>query len=612
MKGLKPVTDARINGNDVQFMVDSGAFFSMLSPSAAAEFKLPLREAPFGLVVAGLGGAMEKAQVTSATLTLAGITFPRKFDFLVGGNEVGGGARGLLGQNILRVADVEYDLANGVVRLMKLEGKCQHTRPTYWAKEDAPYSVMDIDWATAQQPHTTGTAMINGSKITVMFDTGSWSSFVSLHAAERAGVKPDSPGVTRAGTSYGVGQGYVQTWIAPFQSFRIGDEEIRNTHLRIGDVHLQIADMVIGADFFLSHRIYVASSERKLYFTYNGGPVFDLTTRPEASTPNTTAQNSQAPADTDTPAAGTVKPPAGNEGTGADPSAENPGDTGLPAGPPAGGSVAADAAAAAHDTKIPEGQPTTAEEFYRRGAAYLSRRDYPHALADLQRACEIDPREPKYFFERASLYWFTRQPELLKADLDTTLKLKPDDVNALFWRAQLELANHNKTGAIADLDAADHAAAPQANIRLPLGREYQNADELPQAIKQYDLWIGAHGEDINLAGAYTSRCWARALLGQELDQGLADCNKALRRQSDFASALASRGLVYLRLGKFDRAISDYSAALKQQPKNAWALYGRGLAESQQKKTAAADTDINAATTLAPHIREAFTKRGIAP
>ena len=30
--------------------------------------------------------------------------------------------------------------------------------------------------------------------------------------------------------------------------------------------------MLLGADFFLSHRIYVANSRDKLYFTYNGGP----------------------------------------------------------------------------------------------------------------------------------------------------------------------------------------------------------------------------------------------------------------------------------------------------------------------------------------------------
>src|SRR5581483_405877 len=278
MNGLKPVADAQVNGHDIQLAVDSGAFFSMLSPSAAAEFKLPLRWAPFGFAVNGLGGEMSTPQITSVNLTVAGVKFPGKWDFIVGGNEVGGGARGLLGQNVLRAADVEYDLANGVVRLIKPEGSCGKIRPVYWAKESEAYSVMDINWATPAQPHTTGTGYLNGAKIRVMFDTGAWASMLSLRAAERAGIKPDSPGVTPGGTSFGIGQGYVKTWIAPFQSFKIGDEEIRNTHLRMGDIQLNIAEMMIGADFFLSHRVYVAGSEHKLYFTYNGGPVFNLTT----------------------------------------------------------------------------------------------------------------------------------------------------------------------------------------------------------------------------------------------------------------------------------------------------------------------------------------------
>jgi hypothetical protein len=32
--------------------------------------------------------------------------------------------------------------------------------------------------------------------------------------------------------------------------------------------------MLIGRDFFISHRILFAESQRRLYFTYVGGPVF--------------------------------------------------------------------------------------------------------------------------------------------------------------------------------------------------------------------------------------------------------------------------------------------------------------------------------------------------
>lgn len=43
LQGLRPTIVARINGVKARFIVDTGAFYSLLSPAAAAEYKLPLR-----------------------------------------------------------------------------------------------------------------------------------------------------------------------------------------------------------------------------------------------------------------------------------------------------------------------------------------------------------------------------------------------------------------------------------------------------------------------------------------------------------------------------------------------------------------------------------------
>jgi len=621
MNGFRPLVDAKINDHDVSMMVDSGAFFSFLTPAAAAELQLSLSAAPFELRVKGVAGEMTSLALATANLTLGGIKFPRKLEFLVGGNDLGPGTQGIIGQNILRIADVEYDLANGMIRLIKPEGNCHKANPMYWTHASDAYSVMDITAATAQEPHTTGVAVLNGSKLKVIFDTGAGASMLSLRAAERAGVKPDSHGVTPAGLTYGMGQGFVKTWIGPFESFKLGDEEIRNTHLRFGELQLLNADMLIGPDFFLSHRIYVASSQHKLYFTYNGGQVFNLSNlrdtdsaasqKPSAAPPtsNTPAQNAQAPASGNTtPTAPQTPASHGNDSAEEGPATAD--DASSNGEPPPAASTGAGGAAADPGKVIAGAEPTTAEEFSRRGAAYTARRDYPHAIADLSRACELDPSQAKYFMQRATAYWYNKQADRAGPDVDTAIKLEPGDVDALLWRGQQRLLHHDKTGALADLDAADHAATAQASMRVRLAQLYQRAGQYQQATTQYGLWIDAHKDDVNVAVAYTGRCWARGLSGQELDQGLSDCNKALHRMSDSPGALASRGLIYLRLEKFDRAISDYSAALKQRPKNAWALYGRGLAESH-KQTAAADQDIAAATALAPHIAEQFKKLGIA-
>src|SRR5581483_8091857 len=141
----------------------------------------------------------------------------------------------------------------------------------------------------------------------VQFDTGAATSLVGLRAAASAGKKPGDPGVEPAGYSTGIGRKAVQTWIATFPVLKIGDEEIHNARLRFGD--LGPFDMLLGDDFFLSHRVYVANSQHKLYFTYNGGPVFALN-GPRKAPAGAAAAANASPGSDGTPTA--TGPPAGS------------------------------------------------------------------------------------------------------------------------------------------------------------------------------------------------------------------------------------------------------------------------------------------------------------
>jgi tetratricopeptide (TPR) repeat protein/predicted aspartyl protease len=566
MSGLRPTLTAQINGADARFVLDSGAFYSMISSAAAAQFQLRLSPGPFGLRVNGVGGSTETSLAIVKAFTLAGLPL-RDVEFLVGGSEVGGGSVGVLGQNFLEKWDVEYDFAHGVVRLFKAED-CKHTMLAYWTSPGQDnLSMMDLNYTTPMRPHTTGTASINGTKITVMFDTGAWNSVLSMHAASRAGVKVDTPGVVEAGYSSGIGRGSVQTYIAPFSSFKIGDgEEIKNARLRIADINLDEGDMLLGADFFLSHHLYVAHSQHRLYFTYNGGPVFDLsrkvTAKPAAAEPDTAA-----------------------------------------------------AAAASVPSAAQPAEPADAAALARRGAAFAGRRDFEHAIEDFTRACELNPNEPEFAFERGMAYWQNRQPMPAMKDFDQALTLNADYLPARMSRAQLRLAEKDRAGATSDLDAADQIAPKQADVRFRLAELYLQSDLPARAVPQYDLWIANHPNDSKMVQALHGRCWVRAVQGQGLAEALSDCNAAYR-QSDktnhagVAAILASRGLVRLRLGNYDKAIADYDDSLKLAPKNPWSLYGRGVAKIHTQKTADGEADLARATELSSTIAQEFERRGI--
>jgi tetratricopeptide (TPR) repeat protein len=577
MNELRPLVHAQINGSDALFIADSGAFFSSVQPEAVAALHLRVDPSIQGLFVEGVGGR-EHAQVARAkTFTLMNKTW-ENVDFVVVGSSFGGGAVGLLGQNVFRMADVEYDLANGVIRLVQPRDCSKNTPLAYWvADTHQPYSVIDIDSATLAYPHTKSVAYLNGARIYVMFDTGAGSSMLTLAAAKRAGVTPANDGVTAGGSSWGIGHRVSNTWIATFDSFKIGDEQILHARLRFGDISLTGADMLIGPDFFLSHRIYVASSQRKLYFTYNGGAVFDLRHAPSPETP-----------DGGTRAASGI------------------------AGDDAGAPAATEPARADMNGRLDE--PADAAGFARRGAAFAARHDYQAAIRDLTRACELAPREPGFFHERGMAYWHDQQADLALADFDQAIKLEPNDVDALMSRATLRARRHDPPEAIsADLDAVDRVAPKEAAVRLALGGLYMDSRNYPAAIVQYGRWIDTHdGDFIRMPQVRNARCWARALAGLELDQALDDCNAAVRANPKTASFHDSRGLVYLRQGRYDKAIADYDAALAINPKIAWSLYGRGIAKQRLGQGAAGHADLAAATALAPKIAAEAASHGIAP
>jgi tetratricopeptide (TPR) repeat protein len=81
---------------------------------------------------------------------------------------------------------------------------------------------------------------------------------------------------------------------------------------------------------------------------------------------------------------------------------------------------------------------------------------------------------------------------------------------------------------------------------------------------------------------------------------------------DYANALDSRALIYLKLDELARALADYDAALRLDPGKAHSLYGRGLAKRKLGDLAGAEADLTAATSLVPRVAEEYSTYGLQP
>ena len=161
--------------------------------------------------------------------------------------------------------------------------------------------------------------------------------------------------------------------------------------------------------------------------------------------------------------------------------------------------------------------------------------------------------------------------------------------------------------ALADLNEAIRLDPQSADALKHRGLAYESQGDYAQAVPDFEAASRLTPEDSVI---WNSRCWSKAVLGEQLQQALADCNESLRLAPNAPDNMDSRGFVYLKLGEIDKALADYDAALRLMPTLASSLYGRGLAKKRKGDTAGANSDFKAATALRPTIADEFAIYGV--
>jgi predicted aspartyl protease len=287
--GNRPYVQGSINGQPMLALADTGAEVSVLWGGGAGRYGLKPR-ALDNVKFVGVGGEQAAYYVTVDELSLGNAPRRNVRLFVTRGRSAldRDAVAMIVGQDVLASSDIEFDLANHAIRLFKPNG-CERQPLAYWAR--TPYSVVELRSSRREQTDAIEVdVQLNGKTIRAILDSGAYTSVISTRAARRAGVLLTDPGVVRDGTSRGVGPRTLDTWVGAFETFQIGGQTIRNARLRIADlfgstrapeIGSRIAkvapgtpEMLLGADFLRSHRVLVSYSQGKIYFTHNGGKVF--------------------------------------------------------------------------------------------------------------------------------------------------------------------------------------------------------------------------------------------------------------------------------------------------------------------------------------------------
>jgi tetratricopeptide (TPR) repeat protein len=274
--------------------------------------------------------------------------------------------------------------------------------------------------------------------------------------------------------------------------------------------------------------------------------------------------------------------------------------------------------------------------YYNRGSAYYDKGDYGHALADENKAIELDPQLALAYVMRGAAYGGNGNYDQYIADETRAIELSPQLAVGYMNRGSAYLVKADPDRAIGDETKAielDPGSGVGGYAYYDRGAAYAAKGDFTSALTDFrdaarlvptsDQWHGkalAQVADLEkqLAAAtpasaaaspaqgYFSRGYSEAMLSHP-DLAIADYDKAIEIDPRLAIAYANRGDMYGAKGGYDREIADESKAIELDPRLDYAYYNRGEAYLAAGSPANALADFRTAATLIPETDSLHSK-----
>jgi tetratricopeptide (TPR) repeat protein/S1-C subfamily serine protease len=254
--------------------------------------------------------------------------------------------------------------------------------------------------------------------------------------------------------------------------------------------------------------------------------------------------------------------------------------------------------------------PNYVKAYNNRGSIYDEQGKPDLALADWTKAIALDPNYAKAYYNRGSLYKNQGKLELALADINKAIALNSNLAEAYGNLGLLYVKMGNTEAAGTNLQKAQELFTAQGNTTgveytaSLLGKLYENQGET------YSFsFYNPNNSNNNNAETHFERAVAYHEQGK-VGLALADYNKAIALEPNFAQAYGNRGLLYKNQGKVELALADYNQAIALEPNDVQAYNNRGVLYQNQGKPDLALADWSKAIALNPNFAQAYGNRGL--
>jgi predicted aspartyl protease len=168
----------------------------------------------------------------------------------------------VVGADFLLQSDLELALDENQVRFFRGAG-CTDSFLAYWDE-----NAVVVPMEKTGVPQAVVAVGLNGKSVLAMIDTGTVRSYVTPALAASLGVRTppaQGPSAASAGT-----EEEIDAWPAQFETLSIGAATFQSPFLYVSRNEMARPvpyQIVLGLDFLKAHRLLLANSQRKVYFS---------------------------------------------------------------------------------------------------------------------------------------------------------------------------------------------------------------------------------------------------------------------------------------------------------------------------------------------------------
>ncbi len=275
-EGCRPVERARIalevehgsmfvpmtlDGGAASLLLDTGAERTLLRTAAAARLGLQ-RHDTYSHIVAGFGGAVATGEVHPKRVTVGGLAMSGFFALVADvslATHGGQPADGLLGGDVLDAFDLDIDMSGRTLTLYAPGDCAAPILPWNQPAHGTPAHV-------SLRRHLVFDVRIGGQTLPAFVDTGAQASFIAADAAARLGLDAAALRQDPEVSAHGIGHVTGGLRLHRFDRLEVAGLTWAQPVLVVAPLHLDDADVILGADFLDTHRAWFAYRGHEILF----------------------------------------------------------------------------------------------------------------------------------------------------------------------------------------------------------------------------------------------------------------------------------------------------------------------------------------------------------